>query len=220
MIKQEIFAFLKDLSENNNREWFAANKHRYDFARLELEHFTEKVLLLIKQIDPSIPTDLSAKKCILRIYRDIRFSKNKMPYKNNFAINISTVEKGKEGPGYYIHIAPQASFVAGGYWMPQATDLKAIRQEIDYNTADFLKVIEDPEFNKYFGSLSIEDKLRLAPKDYPKDHPYIDLLKLKSFICLHSLSDEILKSKDGLKEIEKGLKLLYPFQMFLKNAIS
>jgi uncharacterized protein (TIGR02453 family) len=218
-IKQGTFDFLEQLKENNNREWFQENKAWYEEAKQNVEQFTEEVLSVIKETDQAIPSHLTAKKCILRIYRDIRFSKNKTPYKTNFGISISSGGKATGTPGYYLHIEPNKSFIAGGYWAPEASDLKAMRQEIDYNTSDFLKIIESKEFKDYFGGLEREDTLKFAPKGYDADHPHIALLKLKSFVCVHEINNKSLKGGKGLDEIAKGIQLIFPFNQFLQNAL-
>lgn len=172
-IDQSTLDFLSNLSQNNNREWFQENRSAYETAKSNVEEFANQVLSEIRFIDNSIPEQVTAKKAVLRIYRDIRFSKNKTPYKNNFGISISSGGKNTGSPGYYLHITPKNSFIAGGYWAPETADLKAIRQEIDYNTSDFLKIIESKEFKDYFGGLDREDVLKFAPKGYNVDHPYI-----------------------------------------------
>jgi uncharacterized protein (TIGR02453 family) len=219
-ISKDTFTFLKELIANNDRDWFNTHKNRYEQAKQNALDFTEELLKGIKKIDPSIPEDLQAKKCVLRIYRDVRFSKNKAPYKSNIGISISSDGRGGTLPGYYIHIEPEKSFVAGGYWMPEAQHLKAIRQEIDYNTSDFLDIIEAKDFKNYFGGLSTEDQLKNAPKDYPKDHPYVHILKLKSFICSKSFTDEEMTKDNILETIVEGMKLIYPLNKFIKEAIT
>jgi len=219
MIKKETFHFLKDLAANNDRDWFQENKARYEEARQNVEDFSDEVLKEIKKIDPSIPSEFSGKKSMMRIYRDVRFSKNKLPYKNNFGIGISSSGKGGDTPGYYIQIQPGQSFIAGGYWMPEADHLKSIRQEIDYNTQDLLKIIETKEFTAHFGGLSQEDKLKTTPKGYDAEHEHIELLRLKSFTVSEKLKDSDLNSSKAIETIVESLKLINPLTVFLKQAI-
>lgn len=219
MIKKETFHFLKDLISNNDRDWFQENKSRYEEARQNVEEFADEILKEIKKIDHSIPSELSGKKSMMRIYRDVRFSKNKLPYKNNFGIGISSSGKGGDTPGYYIQIQPNESFIAGGYWMPQADHLKAIRQEIDYNTQDLLKIIEGKGFIDQFGGLSQEDKLKTTPKGYDANHQHIELLRLKSFTVSKKLDDDDLNSSKGIEAIVDSLKQINPLTLFLKQAI-
>ncbi|MEO5912276.1 MAG: DUF2461 domain-containing protein [Pelobium sp.] len=219
MIKKEIFTFLTDLVANNERDWFQENKQRYEEAKQNVEDFANAVLEEIRKTDKTIPEDLIGKKCVMRIYRDVRFSKNKLPYKNNISFWISSRGKGGDGPGYYVHIQPGKSFIAGGYWMPQADHLKAIRQEIDYNTDDFLKITQSKEFTNYFGSLDDGEKLKNHPKGYEATHPHIELLKLKSFTVTHSLSDKELANSGAVNKVVEGLKIINPFVSFLNQAI-
>jgi uncharacterized protein (TIGR02453 family) len=171
-------------------------------------------------VDPVIPADMNAQNCLLRIYRDIRFSKNKTPYKTNFGIGISANGKNFDGPGYYIHLQPEQSFIAGGYWMPGPDHLKAIRQEIDYNGREFHKIIEARSFKTYFGELSTEDKLKTSPKGYTTDHEDIEYLKLKSFIGIHYLKDNTLKKPEAINTVVDVVEKLYPLMIFLRNAIA
>ena len=142
MIKSDTFHFLSQLAENNNLEWFHAHKQEHDEARENVIAFVSQLINGLAKIDIAILTDLDPKDCVMRIYRDIRFSKDKTPYKTNFGIGISPNGKNFEGPGYYLHIHPEQSFLAGGCWMPEANVLKAIRQEIDYNGSDFHTIID------------------------------------------------------------------------------
>lgn len=219
-IKQETFDFLSQLIANNNREWFQLHKDEYLKAKDNVDEFTNGLIKELQKIDPSIPENLSAKKSVMRIYRDVRFSKDKSPYKSNFGIGISSSGRGGETPGYYLHIQPGKSFVAGGYWMPNAEHLKAIRQEIDYNTQNLLNIIEHKEFSSFFTGLDEEEKLKTSPKGYESNHEYIELLKLKSFTATKYLKDKELLATNSLTIVIKGFRLLYPFNTFLKQAIS
>lgn len=218
MIKPATFKFLKDLKENNNRDWFQQHKEQHDAARDNVLDFVGEVITGISKIDPLIQAQLDPKNCVMRIYRDIRFSKDKTPYKNNFGAGISENGKSFKGPGYYLHISPGESFVAGGCWMPEADQLKAIRQEIDYNGAEFRKILENTAFKKYFGELDTEAKLKTMPKGYPADHPDIELLKLKSFTVTHSLKQAELTGKDAVEKVSETFKNMYPFMIFLRKA--
>ncbi len=220
MIKKETFTFLKGLIENNNREWFAANKNAYEIAKTNLEDFALGLVEKLSKIDQSIPADISAKQCVMRIYRDIRFSKDKTPYKNNFGIGLSNKGKGMDGPGYYVQIQPSNSFIAGGYWMPQGEAIKAIRQEIDYNAGDLKKIIHNVNFKKYFGELESNDKLKTVPKGYDASHPEIELLKLKSFTVIHQFKDSELSDTNAVAEVAAGLGMIKPLNDYLNNAVT
>lgn len=220
MIKETTFQFLRDISANNNREWFQANKGTYEDARQNVLEFTSEVLKGLVKIDPLIGPEIEAKNCVLRIYRDIRFSKDKTPYKTNFGIGISPTAKNFKGPGYYLHLEPEKSFVTGGCWMPDADTLKAIRQEIDYNSADFRAILEEPAFKTYFGELDQEDKLKTSPKGYPADHPDIQVLKLKSFTASSRLHEKDLLTGQAVKLVLARMQSLIPFMEFLRNALA
>lgn len=156
----------------------------------------------------------------MRIYRDIRFSKNKTPYKNNFGVSISTSgSKSGGGAEYYMHIQPDKSFIAGGYWMPEAAHLKAIRQEIDYNAKDLTSIIDDEEFVKLFGNFRSQEQLKTVPRDYSADNEHIELLKLKSFIVSHSIKDKDLLKNGAADNIAMICSKIYPLNVFLRNAI-
>lgn len=220
MIEASTLDFLKKLSENNNREWFSANKADYETARQNVLQFTSKLIAGLSGFDSTIPADLNPKDCVMRIYRDIRFSKDKTPFKTNFGIAISSNGKNFKGPGYYVHIQPGKSFVAGGSWFPETEELKAIRQEIDYNGAELSLIIKDPAFIKEFGELDREGVLKTTPKGYSSDHESIEYLKLKSFTATSLITDKTLRSVSSADSIVSTLERLFPLMVFLRNAIS
>jgi uncharacterized protein (TIGR02453 family) len=219
MIQAQTLDFLKELVDNNNREWFQANKERYDKARENLIELTTSLISKVHQIDPGVSADLDPKKSVMRIYRDIRFSKNKTPYKNNFGVSIPSHGLKLGGVEYYLQIQPGKSFIAGGYWMPEAEHLKAIRQEIDYNAADLKKIIDEPGFVKLFGEFRKQEQLKTVPRDYSADNENIELLKLKSFIVFHQLTDKEVQSATAAEDIAGLCSKIYPLNVFLKNAI-
>lgn len=220
MIKSATFAFLTELAKNNNREWFQENKERHDVARANVLEFVGELIQGISKIDKTVSPDLDPKTCVMRIYRDVRFSLDKTPYKTNFGVGLSEQGKNFKGPGYYLHIHPEECFVAGGCWMPEAEMLKSIRQEIDYSGSDFRDLISSPAFKEYFGEPDQEYKLKTVPKGYGVDHPEIEYLKLKSFTFTHSLKPKELSSASSVKTVINGFEKLYPFMNFLRNAIS
>jgi uncharacterized protein (TIGR02453 family) len=220
MINRQTLDFLKDLIPNNNREWFQANKARYDEARENMIGFTSELIPLLLKTDPEIDSDLDAKKCVMRIYRDIRFSLNKTPYKNNFGVSIPTRGLKNGGAEYYLQISPGSSFIAGGYWLPGGDQLKAIRQEIDYNGGELKKTIDEPGFVKLFGDFRNQEKLKTLPQGYTADNEHIDLLKLKSFIVMHYLKDEEVCSEGALQNIGSICNKIHPLNIFLKNALA
>jgi uncharacterized protein (TIGR02453 family) len=219
MIKPETLNFIKELSENNDRNWFAAHKESYEAAKENVLHFISLLIPILSEVDPAFPKDSVPKKHLMRIYRDVRFSKDKRPYKNNFGIYFSLNGKGGNEPGYYLNIAPGNCFFAGGYWMPDAGDLKKIREEIDYNADSFLEVINRKSFSTLF-KLDSEDSLKKAPKGYPIDHPLIDILKLKSFSASFMFQDEEMSKPDILEKMRHAFEQVYPFILFLRSSIA
>jgi uncharacterized protein (TIGR02453 family) len=212
-----ILAFLKDLTENNNQEWFHKNKAAYEKARQEFEAFINRLIPAIATFDKGIK-NVTAKECLFRIYRDIRFSKDKTPYKNNFGAFIAPNGKNSRSSGYYFHIEPSGSMVAGGMYMPPADVLKLVRNEIYFRADDFKKIIHHKTFISYFGSVEGE-KLVNAPKDFPKDFPDIELLKYKSYAVIHKLTDKLFLSDKLFDETLKIFKAMFPLNVFLNSAL-
>lgn len=216
-ISNKTFKFLKDLKNNNNREWFADNKKHYEEAKEDFEQFIEALIKKIAKFDPSI-AEVSAKKAIFRIYRDVRFSANKDPYKVNLGAHFSnSATKIHDRAGYYIQIQPGNSFLAGGAYLPPAQWINKIRQEIDYNPKEFKKIIHSTTFQKYFGEIQGE-QLKTTPKGYPKDHPEIELLRYKSFLATHKCDDKAVTSEDFLNHAATVFKAMKPFDDFLNRA--
>jgi uncharacterized protein (TIGR02453 family) len=219
MIQRHTFDFLKELVENNNREWFQANKQRYEAARDNVIEFTAEWIKLLHKIDPSIDEALDAKKCVMRIYRDIRFRIDKTPYKNNFGISIPTKGLKAGRAEYYLQISPGNSFIAGGYWMPEKDHLKAIRQEIDYNAGELKRIIDDAGFIELFGEFRKQEQLKSVPREYSAENENIELLKLKSFVAFHQLKDDELLLKDAAADVAAICSKIYPLNVFLNNAL-
>jgi uncharacterized protein (TIGR02453 family) len=217
MITQSTFDFLNKLKKNNNKEWFDKNREQYERAKAEMTALVEHVLKNAPKFDRAL-VHLEAKKCLFRINRDIRFVKDKTPYKINLSADVSPGGKGSPSAGYYIHIQPGNCFLAGGVWMPEAPVLSAIRQEIDYNAKEFSKILSNKDFKKYFGALSDEDKLKTVPKGYAKDHPQIELLKNKSFLVVHDIKDKDVLSKSFPTHLLNVFKAMYPLHAFLRRA--
>lgn len=219
MISASTLKFLADVSANNNREWFAEHKGEYEQAREEVLAMVKELLPHVAKADPLVSGDTDPKKNLMRIYRDVRFSKNKDPYKTNFGIWFSANGKGGNEPGYYLHIQPGNCFLAGGYWMPDANHLKLIRQEIDYNSSEFIDLLQQKDFASNF-ELSKENTLKKAPKGYEADDPNIELLKLKSFEVVKKIDDKFLFQKDVVKQLGAYFKTIYPLVAFLRNAVA
>lgn len=218
MLKKETLKFIKDVAENNNREWFAANKEVYEAAKADVLALVSTLIPELAKVDPLLSAEADPKKSLLRIYRDVRFSKNKDPYKNNFGIWFSAKSKGGNEPGYYLHIQPGKSFIAGGYWMPEAAHLKLIRQEIDYNIGDFKEIINGKDFKKNF-KLGVDNALKNAPKGYDPADPNIEFLKLKSFEATTKIDDEEFLKPKLVNKLISSFKTVQPLVAFLRNAI-
>lgn len=219
-LTKTTLGFLADLKKNNDRDWFNDNKTRFTAAKDEFEVFVESVIAEIVTFDSSIAHH-KAKDCIFRIYRDVRFSKDKSPYKAHFGAHITSAIKRSDihsKAGYYIHIGSGGSMLAGGAYLPQGDWLKGIRQEIAYNTDEFKKILNGADFKKYFGEMEGE-QLKTAPRDYPKDHPEIELLKYKSFLASHKLTEKDMLSDGFVEHCGKVFKALYPFDQFLNEAV-
>jgi len=214
-----ILEFLKELKENNNREWFQANKKRYDAAKAEMEAFVDSLIPGIAEFDPAVKY-ITAKECMFRIFRDVRFAKDKSPYKTNMGAWISGGGRKSSGPGYYIHVQPGESMLAGGVYMPEPDQLKKIRQEIFYNAPEFKGILDKKDAKKYFNGLSEWDKQKLPPRDFPKDFPDIDLLKYRHYTVAHMLTDEQVNEKDFSKLVLKVLRLMRPLNEFLERALN
>lgn len=218
MLSSSTFQFLKELDANNNKEWFEAHRKNYDSAKKDLVTLVE---LWIKNIQSDCPdvADNEPSKSVFRINRDVRFSKNKAPYKNNMGAAIGRGGKNGIYVGHYLHIQPGECFYAGGKWMPEADHLKKIRQEIDYNFEEFKSIVENPAFQKTFGVLSTEQALKTAPKGYTPDNPAIEYLKLKSFVAFRKIDEKAIQNKNFVAELSEWSLTLKPFLDFLNRAI-
>jgi uncharacterized protein (TIGR02453 family) len=217
-MKKAVLDFLARLGENNNREWFQKNKKQYEEAKHEVESFVNSVIPALAKFDDSVKF-VEAKDCLFRIFRDVRFSKDKSPYKTNMGAWICRTGRKGPGPGYYIHLQPGESFLAAGVYMPEPDQLKRIRKEIYYNVNEFTTILADKKLKKYAGALSEIDKTKLAPKDFPKDFPGIDLLKHKHYILSYPVTDKIVEADDFHEVVVAAFKTMYPFNQFLQRAL-
>ncbi len=215
-----ILKFLKDLAKHNDdRVWFEKNKPRYLEAKQSFEDFVAEMLNILMKFDVSLG-GLDPKKLSFRIYRDVRFSKDKKPYKTNMGAGFSPNGKMVQEPGYYLHIEPgNKSMIAGGLYLPDPANLSKIRQEIDYNAPALQKIFDNKKFEDTFNGFDESDKLKTMPKGYPKDHQYIEWLKLKSFIVVHNFTDEEVLDKKFLQNVGAICKTLLPLNNFLKQAL-
>ena len=212
-----VVDFLKKLNKNNNREWFMDNKPMYQEAHASFVELTASLIDQIGKFAPDIST-LEPKKCVFRIYRDVRFSKDKSPYKTNFGTSMKPGGRKSPYGGYYIHIHPTESFVAGGIYHPESLNLSKIRQEIDYNPQVINKLISNKKFKDAFQEVK-GDKLKRPPKGYDESHPDIELLKHKDFIVYSGLTVKEVLSNDFIKSAVGKFKLMKPFNDYFNTAI-
>lgn len=201
--------FLKKLEQNNNRDWFNEHKKLFTAAREDVLSFVEELIAEISRSDKEIGK-VDAQKSLFRIYRDTRFSHNKDPYKTNFGANI-----GYKNAGYYLHIQPKQSFLAGGIYMLENDKLKELRKEISGNAAAFQKIMGEERFRRYFGGLSEEGKLKRVPAGFEKDDPMAEYLKLKHFVAVRPVSDKELLEKDAPAKFAEIYRSLKPLKDFL-----
>jgi uncharacterized protein (TIGR02453 family) len=217
MLQQDTLQFLKQLKLNNSKEWMDANRKSYETAKADFEQFVTAIIEGISAFDAELG-NLTAKQCIFRVNRDIRFSENKAPYKSNFGAFFSKGGKKSAAAGYYIHLEPGASFMGGGSWMPPADMLKNIRQEIDYDLKAFKKIIDQKDFKNLYPTIDGE-RLKKAPQGYDIENPAIEFLRLKSFTVGHPVVDETFIGKTAAKDIVRSMKIMKPFNDFLNRSL-
>lgn len=217
MLQPSSLKFLKDLKKNNNKPWFDKNRKQYDAAKEDFVLLVAQVIKGIGSFDPSI-AGLEAKNCLFRINRDVRFSKNKDPYKNNMAAYFNKDGKKGLGAGYYMHIEPGKSFIAGGIWMPEPPVLAGIRQEIDYGFDEWKKMVESKAFKKMFAKGLEGESLTRPPKNYDENNPAIEYIKRKSFIVTSTFTDTEIQSKGFTRELTKRFQAMKPLVDFINLA--
>ncbi|WP_372948411.1 DUF2461 domain-containing protein [Mariniphaga sp.] len=214
---EKVLQFLRELSENNTREWFDANRDRYQESREKVLFVTDVLVNEIRKFDKEIPV-LNAKDCMFRIFRDVRFSNDKRPYKTNFGSFISKEGRKSQLPGYYFHIEPGESFVGGGVYMPDAGPLKSIREYISRFPEEFIEIINQSEFKSVFSEM-YDHQLKTAPKGFPKDHEFIHLLRYKSFVFSAPVSDIEITNGDFIEIAVNSFKQLHKFNAYLYDAL-
>lgn len=221
MLSKNTLQFLEDLKTNNNRDWFLENKKRYEEFKKDYHQLIREFLEIMKPQDANLEL-LEVKNCTFRINRDIRFSKNKAPYKTHLGIWMNTNQGSNNGPGYYIHIEKGASFIAGGLYSPEADELKKIRKEIAFFHEDLEEILSNKNFKKIYSGLDRNEtnSLKNGPKDFEKDHPAIEFLKLKSFVAVQKTSDKELFDDNFAKVIAEKLLVLKPLLEFLNRGLS
>lgn len=216
---QQILTFLSQLNANNTKEWMDAHRSNYLKVKDQFQGITKYLNDEVAKVDEGL-AGLDYKKAIFRINRDIRFSKDKSPYKNNFGAFMVEGGKNSGNAGYYLHLQPEGeTFIAGGVYVPSSDRLAKIRQEIDYNASELKNITDHSEFKKYFGEIQ-GDKLKRAPKGYPLDHPNLELIKLKSFLVVHRVTDKQTLSAGFIDYVAKVFMAMIPFNNYMNVAMN
>lgn len=210
---EQAFEFLRELSQNNNREWFQAHKAEYEAIVKENKKFFEAIYAELQE------TDSIQKMHIFRIYRDVRFKKDKTPYKQNFGVSFSRTKPLLRG-GYYLHLEPDNSFVGGGFWNPSPEDLLRIRKEFELDVEPINKIVNDEVFKQYFGELKGEDGVKTAPKGFDKNHPAIHLIRKKQFVLMRPFTDEEVFAPNFKEEVIKTFLAERPFFDYMSDVLT
>ena len=219
MQRSATLQFLRELKNNNNKEWFDKNRERYQVVKADFTRQMKDLIDKVQKIDPTIG-EIEASKTLFRIHRDVRFSKDKRPYKTNFGGVIARGGTRKSPYAcYYLHIEPENSFVGGGLYAPESKILRSVREDIYGQIDEFKRIVESPSFLKLFGKFWEQDKLTRPPQGFPTDFPDIDYLKYKHYTVLCKLSDEEVVSEHLDTLSEKVFRELKPLNDFLNRAI-
>lgn len=221
MLSKDTLQFLDDLKANNNRDWFLENKKRYEAVKKDYQQLVGDFLDVMKPLDPSLEM-LEVKNCTFRINRDIRFSKDKTPYKSHLGVWLSSGVKGMNRSGYYLHLEKGASFIAGGLYCPEPEDLKKMRKEIAYFHDDLEIILNKKDFKKEFKDFDRNEKnmLKNPPRGFEKEHPAIEFLKLKSFESSQRIDILEATKKDFVATMSKKLIVLKPLNDFINRALA
>jgi uncharacterized protein (TIGR02453 family) len=214
---KKSLSFISDLKKNNHKEWFHGNRPRYEESRNEFLVFVQSLINGIQAFDPSVGS-IEPKSAIFRINRDIRFSKDKSPYKTNFGAFMVPGGKKSGNAGYYFHLDPEGTFSGGGVYHPESHILQKVRTEIFENGEEFREIIEESKFRDRFGEM-YDDRLKTPPKGFPKDYKYIDLLKYKSYIVSRSYEPDLVRSDQLLETVTDDYRQMYPLIRFINFAL-
>ena len=212
MVLSSSVSFFKKLKKNNNRDWFAENKPKFKELELEIKAFGEELKDRLNEFDNVDRFKL------FRIYRDIRFSKDKTPFKTHFGLTWHRTKPLYRG-GYYLHISPGKNFLACGFWDPNPNDLKRIRKELEYDAKELRDIISSKEFFSVWGNLE-GSELKTAPRNFDKNHPDIDLIRKKQFIFSISYSDEEVCEPQFINKLENALKMVRPFTDYMSDILT
>jgi uncharacterized protein (TIGR02453 family) len=213
-----VFEFLTAIEKNNNREWFSQNKSLYESAYKNIQDFVSAVIGGILSFDTSVGNQ-EAKKCIYRIYRDVRFSPDKRPYKIHFGAYIAPGGKQSNNAGYYLHIQGGMSFIGGGLWCPESALLKKVREEIYYAPEELYQILENKNFKATFGKLMDIDTLKRPPRNYPADFKYIKLLQYRHFCTERVVNNSEVLAPDFLEKCIQTYKSIFPLVDYMNRLI-
>lgn len=210
-VDKSTLQFLKNLEKNNDRDWFLEHKGQYILAQNNMKHVAEEIQSALSKKD-----EISDAR-VFRIYRDVRFSKDKSPYKNNLGIHFTRATAQRRG-GYYLHIQPGQSFAGGGFWAPNPDDLKRIREEFAFDARPIRKILASKKFIQYFGELQGEE-LKTAPSGFDKNHPDIDLIRKKSFTVMRSFKDSEVLDTGFQNEVVRAFEAMRPFFDYMTEIL-
>lgn len=219
MALKNVIAFLKKLKKNNNREWFQSHKSEFESAREDYSEFIGTLIGEIADFDGEV-AGVEPKECLFRIYRDVRFSKDKSPYKTNFGAYIAPGGKKSGATGYYAHIEPGECFLAGGLYRPPTAQLNKVRKAIVSDPKRFSKIVEDRTFKKNFKDFTDTEKLKTAPRGFPKDHEALEYLRLKNLIAVHRVTEKEIVAPAFPKKAAKIFRSMYGLVDFIRSAAS
>lgn len=216
MISKENFKFLKEVEKNNNRDWFQSNKDFYHRAHENTISFAEKLIQKMKKHD-HIENE-TGKKSVFRIYNDVRFSKDKSPYKSHWGVFLKRATEELRG-GYYVHLKPGNTFLGCGFWQPNSDDIKLIRSHIDQDDKPLRKILKSKKFKDHFGELK-GDEVKTAPKGYSKDHPSIDLIRKKGLVAIRNFKDKEVLSNEFADDVISSFKAIRPFFDYMSYILT
>lgn len=211
-INKAVFSFLKKLEKNNNRDWFNAHKEQFKSLEAEMKVFFNALGERVKEHD-----EIERIK-VFRIYRDVRFSKNKTPYKTSFSSGLSRAGAKLRG-SYYTHIQPNGSFIAAGFWGPEKEDLFRIRKELELDASEFREIINVKAFKNIWGDLKGE-ALKTAPKGFDKNHENIDLIRKKQFVFTRNFTDKEVLAADFTAQVNASFLAIRPYFDFMSDVLT
>lgn len=211
-LNPDIFSFFSELENNNTREWFEPQKARFKALEGEMKQFASVLTSAMNEHD-SID-----KFKLFRLYRDVRFSKDKTPFKTHFGISFHREKPALRG-GYYLHIKPGDNFIATGFWNPEKDDLKRIRKEMEVDAVEFRELMAQPSFKSVWGALEGEE-VKTAPKGFSKEDPNIDLIKKKAYLFTKKYSDKEVLAKDFLQKVNADFKAVRPFFDYMSSVLT